>query len=327
MARRLQPARRMQNTMINPPMTDAEPLRDAALRDVDVCVCTFRRPSVADLLASLARLETPGWRMRVIVADNDDTPSGRETVERGFATYGLNGIYIHAPARNISIARNACLDAATAPLVAFIDDDETARPGWLAELIASAETTGAGVVFGRVIATYDKDAPAWIRAADLHSAPPPFRNGKIAGGYTCNVLMRREAVGALRFDPVFGKSGGEDTTFFAQLQSNGVPMTFADRAVTDDPVPQSRSNLEWLKTRAYRAGQTWGLVELRNGKSKAILTAMAMVKVAICMGLAAVQFWSPAGWRKAVVRSRLHVGVIAAATGKAPVELYGETSA
>lgn len=312
----------MQNTVINPVVSSAD-----VLRDVDVCVCTFRRPSVVDLLASLARLKTPGWRMRVIVADNDDTPSGRENVERGFAAYGLDGVYIHAPARNISIARNACLDAATAPLVAFIDDDETARPDWLAELIASAETTGAAVVFGRVRAVYDKDAPSWMPVADLHSTPPPLRNGKISGGYTCNVLMRRDVVGALRFDPVFGKSGGEDTTFFAQLQNDGVPMAFADRAVVDDPVPQSRSSLAWLKTRSYRAGQTWGLVELRNGKSKAVLAAMAMVKVVICLAMAGLNFWSPAGWRKAVVRSQLHVGVMAAATGKVPVELYGKASA
>jgi hypothetical protein len=38
----------------------------------------------------------------------------------------LDCLYVHAPARNISIARNACLDAADAPLIAFIDDDETA---------------------------------------------------------------------------------------------------------------------------------------------------------------------------------------------------------
>ena len=103
----------MQDSIINP----------ATARDVDVCVCTFRRASVSDLLASLAKLETPGWRVRVIVADNDDQPSARETVESAFAAFRLDGRYIHAPARNISVARNACLDAAQAPLVAFIDDD------------------------------------------------------------------------------------------------------------------------------------------------------------------------------------------------------------
>ena len=314
----------MQDSIVNPAS-----LRDvpASLRDVDVCVCTFRRPFVADLLASLARLETPGWRMRVIVADNDDTPSGRETVERAFAAHALDGQYVHAPARNISIARNACLNAATAPWVAFIDDDETARPDWLARMIARREATNAGVVFGRVEAVYSDAAPAWMPAADLHSMPPPIRNGEIVGGYTCNVLMRRADIGTLRFDPAFGKSGGEDTIFFAALQRQGIAMAYAADAVVDEPIPESRSSLNWLKTRAYRAGQTWGLLELRNGKPRAIIVITSLIKISILLAMAALKLWSPAGWRRAVVRSRLHAGVMAAATGKALLELYGEASA
>jgi succinoglycan biosynthesis protein ExoM len=120
---------------------------------VDVCVCTYRRPAVAQLLASLAKQDLPeGWRIRVIVADNDDTPSARDIVQSAFAEHQLEGTYLHAPARNISLARNACLDAATADFAAFIDDDEIARPDWLANLINRLKASGAGVVFGRVAA-------------------------------------------------------------------------------------------------------------------------------------------------------------------------------
>jgi len=128
-------------------------------RSLDVCVCTFRRPSVAGLLASLAKqILPPSLRVRVIVADNDDTPSAREIVLDAFQANGLNGIYLHAPERNISIARNACLAAADADLVAFIDDDEVARPDWLAGLIAEQGRAAADVVFGKVNATYAADA-------------------------------------------------------------------------------------------------------------------------------------------------------------------------
>lgn len=306
----------MQNSVVNP----------VADRAVDVCICTFRRASVADLLASLAKLETPGWRMRVIVADNDDQPTAREAVEHAFAVNGLDGQYIHAPARNISVARNACLDAAQAPLIAFIDDDETARPNWLAKLIAHHEVTQAGVVFGRVKAVYAADAPAWMPSADMHSTPPPIRNGEIVGGYTCNVLMRRDVVGVLRFDPAYGRTGGEDTKFFTQLQSQNVGMVYADDAVVDEPITPARSNLEWLKTRAYRSGQTWGLVELRNGTPKAALVAGSLAKIAFCLIRAGLTFWSPGRWRRAVVRSRFHAGVMGAAAGKVPLELYGEAN-
>lgn len=317
MARRLQPSPRMEGSIANP----------VTVRDVDVCACTFRRPSVVDLLASLAKLEAPGWRVRVIIADNDDQPSARETVERAFAALGLNGLYIHAPARNISVARNACLDAARAPLVAFIDDDETARPDWLAKLISHHETTKASVVFGRVKAVYAADAPAWMPAADMHSNAPPIRDGKLRGGYTCNVLFRRDVVGALRFDPAYGRTGGEDIIFFEHLQRNDVAMVFADDAVVDEPVVQARSNLQWLKTRAYRGGQILGLIDLRNGKPKTVLAAKALAKIAFCLTQAGLTFWSPARWRRAIVRSRLHVGVMSAVMGRPLLEVYGQSDA
>lgn len=294
------------------------------LRKVDVCVCTYRRASVTSLLASLAKQEThTGVALRIIVADNDETPSARETVEAAFRDYGLDGVYLHAPARNISIARNACLAAATAPLVAFIDDDEIARSNWLACLICEMDRTKADVVFGKVNALYPNDAPAWLKQADLHSTPAPFRNGQVEGGYTCNVLMRREAVGDMRFDPAFGRSGGEDTAFFTGLSRRGLNMAYTPAAVVIEPVTEGRSNLKWLSTRAYRSGQTYGLVRLRDGESKLKVGATSLAKVAFCMAAGVFTLWSAAGWRRNAVRAHLHAGVLSTVLGRAPVELYG----
>lgn len=299
--------------------------RDARDRSVDVCVCTFRRPSVARLLASLASQEMPASRrLRVIVADNDDVPSARETVLSAFAELGLDGVYLHAPARNISVARNACLNAARAPLIAFIDDDEVARPNWLACLISELERTRADVVFGKVNASYDADAPSWLRQADLHSTPAPLRRGKIDGGYTCNVLMKRTAVGAFRFDPAFGRSGGEDTAFFTMLARAGIAMAYTPAAVVVEPVSPGRANLAWLTTRAYRAGQTHGLLRLRHGAANTALGAISLAKVAWCLAVVGMTIWSPVRWRRAAVRAHLHAGVLGAALGRAPIELYGD---
>lgn len=297
------------------------------LREVDVCVCTFRRPSVADLLASLANMDLGGTlRMRLIVADNDDTPSARHTVESAFAANGLDGVYLHAPARNISVARNACLQAATAPMIAFVDDDEIARPGWLAGLVAAMDVAKADVVFGKVDAAYAADAPGWMRTADLHSTPAPFRNGVIDGGYTSNVLMRRQAVGALRFDPKFGRSGGEDTTFFAAMRGMDASMSYTADAVVDEPVTRSRSSLAWLTQRAYRSGQTYGLLRLGKGENRGQVAAVSLAKVMWCFMIAGLTIWSPVLWRKSAVRAYLHAGVLGAALNRAPLELYGATS-
>ena len=93
------------------------------MHNIDIAVCTFRREHIVDTLRSIAQLELPAdTTIRIIVADNDDIPSARECIERAAREFGLNLTYVRAPARNISIARNACLDAATAPFLAFIDD-------------------------------------------------------------------------------------------------------------------------------------------------------------------------------------------------------------
>ncbi len=305
------------------PMAD-ETAIPGDLREVDVCVCTFRRPAVARLLASLAKQELGGsFRIRVIVADNDDTPSARETVETAFVAEGLDGVYLHAPARNISVARNACLQAGRAPLVAFIDDDEIARPGWLIGLVTAMDAAKTDVVFGKVNAAYAPDAPRWMPAADLHSTPAPFRNGAIDGGYTCNVLMRRRAIGALRFDPTFGRSGGEDTTFFAAMRGMGASMSYSADAVVDEPVTKSRSSLAWLTQRAYRSGQTYGLLRLGKGESRARLAAVSLAKVMWCLIVSSLTLWSPARWRKSAVRGWLHMGVLGAVVGGRSIELYG----
>jgi succinoglycan biosynthesis protein ExoM len=296
-------------------------------RDVDVCVCTFRRASIAGLLASLAKQDVAGsLRMRVIVADNDDMPTARAIVEAAFVANGLDGVYLHAPARNISIARNACLQAARAPLIAFIDDDEIARPGWLSGLVAAMDASKSDVVFGKVNAAYASDAPHWMRTADLHSTPAPIRKGEIDGGYTCNVLMRREAVGALRFDPKFGRSGGEDTTFFAAMRGMGAVMSYSAEAVVDEPVTPSRSSLSWLTRRAYRSGQTYGLLRLAKGEPPVVVATMSLAKAMWCFLMAGLTLWSPARWRRSAVRAYLHAGVLGAATGRAPLELYGAAS-
>ncbi len=304
-------------------MADTTTLLQDLSRAVDVCVCTFRRPQVGTLLASLAKQELPaGWRIRVIVADNDETASARETVLKAFAEHGLDGTYLHAPARNISIARNACLDAARASLAAFIDDDEAARPDWLANLIHRLRATGAGVVFGRVSAVYASDAPKWVKNGDLHSTEVFFRNGQVEGGYTCNVLFRRDAVGDLRFDPAFGRTGGEDTIFFGALSRSGTHMAYAYNAVVEEPVGAERATLNWLVKRAFRSGQSFSIVLRADGQNRAIILFKSVLKIGFCIAAGVATMWNAVLWRKAMVRAAFHSGVLSGVLGRKPLQLY-----
>ncbi len=216
---------------------------------VDICVCTFRRGSIADTLRSLAALRLPhGMTIRVIVADNDETDAARGHILALGARFGLDMLYVHAPARNISTARNAALDAAEAPWIAVLDDDEVASPEWLIALLDVQRTTRADVVLGPAIARYAPDVPRWMRDGDFHSAYPVVAGGAIRTGYTSNVLFARTApaLAGRRFDVALGRSGGEDTAFFHAAFNAGARIASAPAATVFEDVAGSRATLRWL---------------------------------------------------------------------------------
>ena len=91
---------------------------------IDIGVCTFRRPELEQTLRSLAGLALPdGVSVRVIVADNDTSPSARPLVDGLRPSLPFDLLYVHCPVANISIARNACLQNSDGDFLAFIDDD------------------------------------------------------------------------------------------------------------------------------------------------------------------------------------------------------------
>jgi len=294
---------------------------------VDVGVCTFRRPAVVETLASLAGQALPaGYAVRVIVADNDEQPSAGPAVRAAAERLGLNLLYVHAPARNISVARNACLEAAGADWFAFIDDDETASPGWLAALLAEAARGGWDAVLGPVKAVYGPEAPRWLAAGDFHSTAPVRTGGAILKGYAGNVLIRRAAVTAraLRFDEALGRQGGEDDDFFYRLTDAGGTIGYAPEALAFEPVPSYRASLPWLLKRSFRTGQTHGarLSQRHRGPGRLAHIGLAAAKGGACLAGAAATALSPARRSRWLVRGSLHAGAAARLAGMRELQLY-----
>ncbi|MEM6974025.1 MAG: glycosyltransferase family 2 protein [Pseudomonadota bacterium] len=314
-------------THLDQPGGSSERLRPAPRR-VDVCLCTFRRPGMVATLASLAAQELPdGVSIRVILADNDDGPSAQKAACQAARDLGLDLVYLHAPARNISTARNAALDAATAPWIAFLDDDEEAGPGWLAALMARAEETGADVVLGPVDAILRESAPGWMRTGRFHDTRPVQVEGRIVTGYTCNVLMRmgKGPMKSLRFRPELGRSGGEDTEFFSRAVAHGASIAYAADATMHEPVPPERERLGWLIRRRFRSGQTHGLIlaERAQGLTGRLAHAgPAGIKAAFCAAAALATLPQPERRAFWLLRGALHLGVIARLMGRADLQLY-----
>lgn len=292
---------------------------------IDICICTFRRAHLADTLRSVAKIDVAKHEVRIIVADNDETSSAYPLVATLETELPFPVHYVHAPASNICIARNACLDAADADFVAFIDDDELVARDWLTALIDTAEKTSAAATLGPVNALYADDAPAWMRQGDFHSTYPVFVDGAIRTGYTCNVLIRWSApFRALRFDTKLGRSGGEDTDFFYRLTALGGTIAYAPEAIVEEHVPADRATMAWLIRRRLRFGQTHGM--LLPGSPARTLPVVA-AKFGYCIGMTALTAFSPVRRRRNWLRAVLHFGVAGGILGARQAEHYGQPAA
>lgn len=293
---------------------------------VDIGVCTFRRPHLEQTLRSLGELEVPaGVSMRVIVADNDATPSARALVKRLASGLPFEIAYVHCPASNISLARNACLDNAKGEWLAFIDDDSTASSIWLAELLKTAEASGADVVLGPVRAVYTDAAPAWMKAGDFHSTRPVIVDGEIRTGYSGNALLRRSSpyLTGRRFNLALGRTGGEDTEFFALMRKAGGSIAYAPLAVADEPVPAERASFAWLAKRRFRSGQTHGRL-LAQSSSVVANAGIAAVKAAWCFGAAFATVAVASQRNRHALRGALHLGAVSGLLGLREISLYGD---
>lgn len=294
---------------------------------IDVLICAFRRATLEETLQSIDAQETPPeTSIRVIVADNDDAPSGEILVTRVAASMKTPVVYAHAPARNISIARNRCLDLADGDWVAFIDDDERAAPDWIASLYRHATTEGYDAVFGPALAEYGDAAPEWIRERDYHSNCPLKRWGEVQTGHTCNALLRWRGgpFETERFLLEKGRSGGEDTEFFFRLWRNGAKFGLAEDARVYEAVDPARLSFDWIRRRKFRAGQTYGRHANPAPTTAVWLTFSAAAKIAICGAMAVLHVFVPARQRYWLLRGVFHFGVLTAQFGLREHALYGK---
>lgn len=277
---------------------------------VDVGICTYRRASLSRAIQSLGELDHRGSvRVRLIVADNDDAPSARTLAEEAAAKANLELVFVHAPARNISIARNAVLDCARAEWLAFIDDDEEVAPDWLACLMRGRKD--ADIIFGPVRARYRPDAPRLIREADLHTTAPS-RPQALLTGYAGNVLMRLEALQreGLRFSSRFG-AGGEDTVFFYKARQKGLRLGYVPDAIIHEDVPAVRESLGWLWQRRLSAGQAFGYCLHRlSGQTPLAIGSSSAIKALIFSFVTFATLVRPRVALKNASRLGFHLGVL-----------------
>ena len=228
---------------------------------ISICMCVYKRASLEKTLATIVSQNLPpDYSLEIIVVDNDVEESGRVICDKIQNTtssvpirYFVNGI------RNLSDLRNSTMTYAEGDLFVFIDDDEWASSDdWLKQLIATMDDYQADMVFGVVKVHYPEGTPDWVIQGDM-LGKDHFQHGKkLIKGATSNALMKahwfREK--GFKFDPYFGKSGGEDTDLFHRMYKAGAKLVYDAHALVEEVAETDRVNLEYILKMNTRIGQT-----------------------------------------------------------------------
>lgn len=125
---------------------------------------------------------------------------------------------LRSDSRGISASRNAGLRAATADVVAFVDDDAVVEPEWLVHLMRAFETSDELLGAGGAVVPQWGGGRCWLPDELLWVVGCTYAGhredaGSIRNPIGCNMAFRRRALSAAGgFSPRFGKQGDTLTT-------------------------------------------------------------------------------------------------------------------
>ena len=172
----------------------------------------------------------------IIVADQSSDTRTRELVSR--LTPGPALRYVRARTGGLGAAQNDAVRAADADVVAVLDDDCVAAPGWLATIARSFDDYGLGFLSGPVL-PLGVDAPGLMPVATRTSRERRRLDARTLpwdAGSGNNFAVRRawfDRIGGCdeRLGPGAPGKGGLDMDLFRRLLRNGAPGLYEPDAV------------------------------------------------------------------------------------------------
>jgi GT2 family glycosyltransferase len=174
--------------------------------------------------------------------------------------------------RGASGNRNSGAAAASTSLIAFLDDDARARPGWLQALVKPFVDPNVVCTGGFVAPDWSGTEPRWfppefawvVGASHLGL---PTRLAKVRNVWAENMAVRASVFSDVRgFRGTFGKVGSvsrpEDTDLCIRMGKEfpGASLVFVPSAIVDHHVGPERMTVRFFLRRSYYEGR--GKVEL-----------------------------------------------------------------
>jgi succinoglycan biosynthesis protein ExoM len=185
-------------------------------------------------------------------------------------------------AAGVANARNTAVGLAKGSFIAFLDDDEVAKPNWLANLMAVQRQTGADVVFGPIEARLPEGAAEPRGYFQLFfSRLLDGESRLIDKPYGCgNSLLKRDTVlkGPTPFNPSTNETGGEDDLLWQDVRAWGGTFAWSKDAWVYEDVPESRASWAYLTKRSFAYGHNTTAQWFDSSEPSYLRVAYSMIR-------------------------------------------------
>lgn len=247
--------------------------------DVTVVVCAYTLGRWDQLTRTIESVCDQLRERDELVVVIDHNP---ELLDRTRTRFGASAVVIgNVEAKGLSGARNSGVRAALCPLVAFLDDDAWAGPGWLDALVApfaGPDVVGTG---GWAEPEWDSAEPSWFPSefrwvvgcsyTGLPEGSAPLRNP-----IGCSMAFRTEAITSCGgFSHALGRvdrrpTGDEETELSIRITSQqGGTILHCPTSVVHHLVTSERSTVRYFVERCYHEGRSKAVLSRRIGTNDA----------------------------------------------------------
>lgn len=230
--------------------------------EASVVIACFTTKRWTLLSAAVESALAQSVRARDIIIVVDHNPDLQHMVSKAWPSVR---VLANRFGEGASGARNTGAFEVDSPVVAFLDDDAVAEPGWLEALLAGFEDSSVVGVGGGVIPAWDDRRPswfpdefAWVVGASYPGLPRAV--GVVRNVWAENMAVRTDRfleVGGFRLD--FGKVGShsspEDTDLCIRMASNGGRWLYVPQALITHHVPADRSTFRYFLRRSFHEGE------------------------------------------------------------------------
>jgi O-antigen/teichoic acid export membrane protein/GT2 family glycosyltransferase len=315
------------DSLLPPPAPQDGPA-SVAVPSLSVVVCAFTMDRWDDVTRAIGSLHAQSHRPHEVILVIDHCDALLRRASRAFAGTGVR-VLESTEQRGLSGARNTGVRAACGEVVAFLDDDAAAEPGWAEHLLAAYQDPDVMGVGGRVRPDWEQGRPAWfphefdwVVGCSYRGMPTGAGTARVRNFIGANMSFRRgllTGLGGFRHD--LGRVGtrplgGEETELCirAAHRHRDRRMLYAPAASVRHRVPAHRGTWRYFRARCYAEGLSKAAVREHGGADAALSTERGYLSSTIPAALLAPlrRGADRAGWGTVAA---LLLGVAATVTG------------